>query len=821
MQDLRDAIRALRAAPVITIVAILSLALGIGANTAIFSILDSLLLRALPVREPHRLAILSIGEDQDSLTNPIWEQIRARPELVDGAFAFSSTRFDLSQGGQTEFVDGIWSSGGMFDVLGVPPLYGRTFVPDDDRRGAGPDGPVAVISYDFWQRRFNGAADALGRTLTIQRVPFTIVGIAPPSFFGPTVGRTFDVAITLGAEPLIRGRESALDRRSNWWLTTVVRLKAGQTITQAQTALRGVQTQVREATIPPDWRPKDLESYLRDDFFLRPASTGASSLRFRYERPIQTLMVVVGLVLLIACANIANLLLARATARRRELSVRLALGASRSRLARQLLTESLVLSGAGALAGLALAKWGSDLLVRQLSTQANRVFLDLSLDLRVLAFTAVVAAATAILFGVAPALRAAKVDPNDAMKEQSRGVIGEGRAGVRNTLVVVQIALSLLLVVAAGLFVRTFQTLANKEVGFDRDPVLVVNVNAQRSETLPENRAAFYERLRQAVLAVPGVRSAAASMVTPMSGSSWQYPIEIPDRPDFPERDRGVYVNVVTPDWFKTYGTSLVAGRDFDDRDSRSSPPVVIVNETLARKLLVTTSPVGRQIRTGGRPGRPNRTHEIVGLVRDAAYRSLRDPVPPTIYLPLTQLDEVGSFVAISAKAAALPAGTLSRSVMSAIGGIDRNLALTSRPLGDYVNAALIQERLLAMLAGFFGVLALLLAGVGLYGVTSYAVGRRRTEMGIRMALGAAPGAVLALVLRRVAILVTIGVVVGGAISVWAARYVGTLLFGLEPRDPATIAGAALVLAFIGALAGWLPARRASRIDPARVLREG
>ncbi|HYN07661.1 MAG TPA: ABC transporter permease [Vicinamibacterales bacterium] len=821
MQDLRDAIRALRATPVITVVAILSLALGIGANTAIFSILDTLLLRALPVRAPERLAMVSIGADDTSLTNPIWEQIRARPELFDGAFAFGSARFDLAQGGQTEFVDGIWSSAGMFDALGVRPILGRTFVPDDDRRGGGADGVVAVISYDFWQRRFNGAADTVGRTITIQRVPFAIVGITPPSFFGPAVGRTFDIAVPIGAEPAIRGRDSTLDRRSTWWLTTLVRLKEGQSIEAASGALRGVQPQIREATLPEDWRPQDLESYLKETFQLRPAATGVSGLRARYERPLQTLMVVVGLVLVIACANIANLLLARASARRRELSVRLALGASRLRLARQLLAESLLLSGVGALAGLALAKWGSELLVSQLSTQTSRVFLDLSLDWRVLAFTAAVTIATAILFGVAPAWRAARVAPSEAMTEQSRGVIGEGRTGLRNTLVVVQVALSLVLVVAAGLFVRTFTALADKSLGFDRDPVLIVSVNAQRSEAAPEERSALYERVRQAVAAVPGVASAAASVVSPVSGSSWQYAIEIPDRPDLPEASRGVYVNLVTPDWFKTYGTALIAGRDFNAHDRLGAADVVIVNETMASRLLGTSTPVGRTIRTRGRPGRPARTHEVVGYVRDAVYRSLRDPVPATIYLPLAQQDEIPSSITISLRAGTVAPATLARSVTAAISAVDRNVALTTRPLADQVNAALIQERLLAMLAGFFGALALLLAGVGLYGVTSYAVGRRRTEIGIRMALGAVPRRVLGLVLRRVAILVTLGVIVGTGVSVWASRYVSTLLFGLEPRDPVTLAGAALVLGAIGALAGWVPALRASRIDPARVLREG
>ena len=329
-----------------------------------------------------------------------------------------------------------------------------------------------------------------------------------------------------------------------------------------------------------------------------------------------------------------------------------------------------------------------------------------------------------------PAWRAARVAPNEAMAEQSRGVIGEGRAGLRNALVVIQVALSLLLVVAAGLFVRTFSALSGHDLGFDRDPVLIVAVNAQRSETLPADRWTLYERVREAAAALPGVASAAASVVTPISGSSWQYPIEIPERPDLPERNRGVYVNLVTPDWFTTYGTTLLAGRDFTALDRRGAPEVAIVNETLARRLLETTTPIGRRVLAGARPGQPNRTFEIVGFVRDAAYRSPRDPVPPTLYLSLAQHVDIPSSITISLRSNGVPPGALARSVSVAIAGVDRNLALTTRSLAVQVNAALIQERLLAMLGGFFGALALLLAGVGLYGVTSYAAGRRRTEMG-------------------------------------------------------------------------------------------
>jgi putative ABC transport system permease protein len=822
MQDLRDAFRALNATPVVTLVAILSLALGIGANTAIFSILDSLMMRTLPVKEPQRLVILGEGtQGRASWTNPIWEQVRERQRLFDGAFVWSSTRFNLAQGGPTELVDGIWASGGLFDVLGVPTILGRPFNEADDRRGGGPDGPVAVISYSFWQRRFGGAADAIGRSLTVERVPFTIVGVAPPDFFGVDVGRTFDVAIPLGTEPLIRGKESSLDRRSNWWLNVMIRLKPGQSLEAGNAAIRGVQPQVREATMPQDWRPQDKDTYLKEGFSLIPAATGGSGLRQRYRLPLTTIMVVVGLVLLIACANIANLLLARATARRHELSVRVALGASRMRIARQLLSESLLLSGVGALLGLLFAQWGSRLLVRQLSTSTNTVYLDLSLDWRVLGFTAGVAIATAVLFGMAPTLRGTRVQPNDALKAQGRGVVGDGRLGLGNALVVLQVALSLVLIVAAGLFVRTFSSLASLNPGFDRGPILVASINAQRAQLEPADRPELFRRTLEAAAGVPGIASAALSAVTPVSGSTWNNRIELPEGPALPEKDRVTYINLVSAGWFRTYGTPLIAGRDFAHADTTGSLPVAIVNETFARKFTYGMSPVGTRVRQPGFGARPTIDRQIVGYVKDAVYRSLREPVPPTMYIPYAQQAEPPSSMYLSVRAAGGPPALLTRPLAAALTEVNRDIAITFRPLADQVNAALTQERIVAMLSGFFGGLALLLAALGLYGVTSYAVSRRRTEIGIRMALGAAPGGVIRLVLRRVAILVGLGVIVGSGVSLWAARFVATLLYGLEPRDPLTVVAAAAVLGTIGALAGWLPARRASRIDPARVLRDG
>jgi putative ABC transport system permease protein len=826
MQDLRLAVRALRSTPIVSAVAILSLALGIGANTAMFSLVNSLLLRSLPVKEPRQLAILGDTSDQRAgyYTYAMWEEIRHRPQLFDGAFTWSSTRFNLSKGGQTEFIDGLWASGRIFDTLGVPAILGRTFSDADDRRGGGPDGPVAVISYAYWQRRYDGDPRAVGQTIDIERIPFTIVGVMPPSFFGTEVGRTFDVAAPIGDEPLIRGKETFLDSRSTWWLEIMVRLKPGQALEAGQAALRGVQPQIRTAAMPPDWPQKDLETFLRDPFTLKLAATGDSTLRQRYERPLMTILFVVALVLLIACANIANLLMARATARRHELSVRLALGASRWRLARQLLVESLVMSVCGAGLGLLVARSASQLLVGQLSTPNNHVFLDLGLDWRVLAFTMLVTVATALLFGTAPAFRASDVEPMDALKEHGRSGAGDSRLGLANGLVVAQVMLSLVLVVAAGLFVRTFSSLTNLHLGFDRDRVLVTTVNAQRTEIPAAERLAAYERIRQSVAAAPGVAAAGVSVVTPVSGMSWNSRIDVSGAVALPERQRLAYFNAITPGWLDTFGTPLVAGRAFSAADAKSAPRVMIVNQTFARRFLNGASPIGHTVVTDPGGLKPSAPIEIVGMAGDAVYRSVRDPVPPTIYVPLAQFDDsrrpAPASISVSVRSASESPALLTRTIADAVARVNPDLALTFRPLADQVNASLTQERLVAMLAGFFGALALLLAGLGLYGVTSYAVSRRRTEIGIRMALGAAPAGVVRLVLTRVTILVGAGIAAGCALSLWAAQFVSALLYGLQPRDPVTMVVAATALAAVGALAGWLPAYRASRIDPAEVLRE-
>jgi putative ABC transport system permease protein len=815
----------------VSIVAALSLAFGIGANTAIFSLVNSLLLRTLPVAAPQQLATISsdtairLGFRAGAGWNyAMWDRFRQRARPFAGVFAWSLQRFDLAQGGEMQRADGIYATGDFFTTLGVRALLGRTFTAADDVRGGGSDGAVAVISYGFWQRRFAGAANVIGTPLVVERVPFTIVGVTPPEFVGLEVGRSFDVALPLGTEPLIRGQRSMLDQPRALFLLVMVRLEPAQSLDAANTTLRAMQPEILGVTA------KDLPQlpgFLKEPLTLVPAAAGTSGtepgafgLRQRYEWPLLTIFVVVGLVLLIACANIANLLLARAAARRHELSVRCALGATRWRLARQLIVESLVLAAAGAAGGLIVAAWASRALVTQLSTPGTPVTLDLSMDWRVMAFTAAVAIATALVFGTVPALRTSGIAPIESLKEHGHTMAAGTRQSVSSGLVVLQVALSLVLVVAAGLFVRTFARLASVPLGFDRDRVLLINVDTARARVDAQNRSLLYHRLVAAVAGAPGVARAAGSLWTPAGGGGAGLIANARGRSV--DAERQVVANFVTPGWFATYGIPIRGGRDVEDGDTASARPVVAVNETFARRFFPGRSAIGETLDESLSPMLRNRT--IVGVVGDAVYGSLRDAPPPTIYLPLAQSAGVEppgrTAVTISARSAAGSPAALARGAAAALTGIDRDLAFAFRPLEDQVNASLAQERMVALLAGFFGALALLLAGLGFYGVTAYAVARRRTEIGIRMALGAQPAGVIRLVLSRVAILVGFGIVVGVITSMWASRFVSVLIFGIPPRDPMTLAAAAVVLAAVGASAGWLPAWRASRTDPAQVLRE-
>jgi predicted permease len=813
MLDLRLAVRALRASPVVSIAVVLSLALGIGANTAIFSLVDGLLLRTLPVDAPDRLVTIStdsaikIGFNAGiGWSTTMFEALQLRAPSFGGVAAWTVQPLDLAQSGEKQPVQALIATGDFFSTLGIRAAAGRLFTEADDVRGGGPDGPVAVISHDFWQRRFAGA-EVVGSTLPIERIPFRIVGVTPRGFSGLEVGKSFDVALPLSAESLVRGGHGLVDDPRSFQLFVLLRLAPGQSIATATSALRAMQPAMHGAL--------RLPTYAQEAFALVPAGAGVDmpgSARPKYERALVAIFVIVVLVLLVACTNIANLVIARAVARRPEVGVRLALGASRWRLARQLLVESLVLSGIGAAGGLLLAVWASRALVAELG-----VDLDTSLDWRALAFTAAIASVTALLFGSGAAIRSMRVAPMDVLKQQGRTVTS-GRGGLSDGLVIGQVALSLVLVTGAGLFVRSYTRLSGIPLGFDKGHVLLAQVDVSRAHIDPAERIDLFHRLAVAAAAVPGVRHAAASVVTPLDiGLPGE--ATVPGAPAGTESERVVVTNRVTPGWFETYGTTFLAGRDFDARDTAAGSSVVIINDAFVRKFFPGRNAIG---------GTVSRS-TVIGIVADQVLqggyhadgrqRSIRDAAPPTVYMPLLQSGAPARPTAtISIRTAGDPSG-VARSVATALRAKDPDIAFSLRPLADGLNAAMAQERTVAALSGFFGGLAVLLAGLGLYGVTAHAVSRRRAEIGIRLALGAAPGQAVRLILSRLATLVGIGIGVGAGLSVWASAFAASLLYGLTPRDPVAILVAALALAAVAGIAGGLPASRAARVDPMSVLR--
>jgi putative ABC transport system permease protein len=824
--DFRAAARGLRKSAGFSAVVIGTLALGIGANTSLFSIFNSLIMRPLAVRDPGSLALLTDG----SWSYPVWQEIGARAtDLFDGAFAWSRESFDLARDGRTAPVDGAYVSGRFFDVLGVPAFRGRMLTPADDT-AAPPSGPVAVISHRFWRQHFGGADDVVGRQLTVQvqrqRFPFTVVGVMPPGFSGVDVGRMADVMLPFAAEPLLQGPDSALPRVGRSWLEMMVRLKPGQTIEHANAALRSVQPQIRAAVLP-GFRgdPAFAARYLTEPLALAPAAAGASRLRRQFGTPLFAMVVAVGLVLLVACANIASLLLARALARRGELSVRLALGGSRWRLAQLLFIESLLVAMTGAALGLVFARWSSALLVQQLGTWESTVSLDLALDWRVLVFTATLACLCAISAGVAPMIAMKSVAPGEALKSAGRAMAGDRRFAVRGALVVAQIAVSFVLVIAAGLFLRTFASLGQLPLGFGPEPLVVVQMNLFASGIPPADRGARVERLRAAAAATAGVRSASVSSTRLLTGGGWftNNRVAVGDGPMLPEDNRKrVWRNATTPGWFETMGIPLLRGRDFNNRDRVGSARVAIVNEAFARRYLPGQQPIGQTLRVDSDDG-PR--YEIVGLAADAVYTTPRDGMLPTLYEPLAQREprEWTSWrnAILTIKAVSGQRALVERDVATALTQADPTLVFRSGTFDQLVAATVTQERLIAMMSGFFGALALVLAGLGLYGIVAQAVSARRTEIGLRMALGAQPTGIVRLVLSRVGVLIVAGLALGLAGSWWAARFIAPLLFQMEPRDPLTFSGTAAVLGAVGVLAAWVPARRAGRLDPATVLREG
>lgn len=816
LQDVRYALRALRSSPGFAAIAILSLALGIGANTAIFSLINAVILKTLPVSHPEQLVqLVMTTEYGTTFTNPIWEQVRDRQNVFSGAFAYSPIQLNLAGGGEVRNANASWVSGDFFSTLGVEPIFGRTFTAADDKRGCP---AIAVLSHDFWQREYGGAADVFERRLTLNSHPVRIVGVAPPGFNGVQVGEAVEIYLPLCAEGTLVRENSALDKRANWWLWIFARLKPGIGEQQALARMNTLAPQIFAATMPAGYPPEAQKFHLDRRFRLLPGASGYSSIRHDYTAALYTLMAAVGVVLLIACANVANLLISRASARRKEIAIRMAIGAGRARLIRQLLTESLLLSSMGAVLGILFAEWASRMLVRFLDTSNATVVLDLSIDLRVLAFTMGVAVATGILFGLAPAWQGVHVDPHTAMKANARGMVeSHARFGLGKVLVTVQVALSLVLLVGAGLMLKTFAKLATLDTGFDKNQVLLIRVDPRYASVPLDRRLPLYQELQQRLGAIPGVRSASFADITPISGSFSNQIVHVEGYVPKSRKDLVVWTNSISPGFFATMETPLIAGRDFNEHDTLHSPLVAVINESMASKFFGSPlRAVGKTFRNGWNEISP--PIQIIGVVKDTKYTSLRAEGEAIAYYPLSQLPPMrwANFV-LRANG---PAASLIPSVKAAVSEVNHDISLQFRTLALQVDESLGRERLLATLSGFFGALALALAAIGLYGVMSYNVARRRNEIGIRMALGAERARVLGMVLGEVAILIVAGLGVGLAVAVSSTRLLASFLYRLEPNDPTTLVTACVVLAVSAVVAGLLPARRAAKLDPMTALRE-
>jgi putative ABC transport system permease protein len=825
-KDLRFGARLLRLNPGFAMVAIFSLALGIGANTAIFQLINVVRLRALPVENPQELAQVKIVKAPNGrtgafkgstphLTYAIWQNVRDRQKAFSSMGAWYSQRLNLNRGGEARYAQALFVSGGFFDTLGIRPILGRLITLADDRRGCGSSG--VVLNDSFCKRQFAASPSALGSKITLEGHPFEVIGVAPAKFFGVEVGRRFDVALPLCAEQIIQSENPNIINPQAWWLGAIGRLKAGWTIDQASAQLAAISPGIFEATLPFAYDGTDTKNYLQFALGALPGSSGVSSVREQYENPLWLLMAISGLVLLIACANLANLMVARASSRQREMAMRLALGASRNRLIRQMLAESLLLAVIGAAFGTALAQILSRLLITFLSTERTQLFLDLQPDWRVLAFTAGLAILTCVLFGLMPAIQSASTEPGELMKGQGRGnTAGRERLGVRRTLVVSQVALSLVLLVGALLFVRTFRNLVTLEAGFRQDNLLVTIIDLTPVRLPAEQRNAYKQNLLDHIRAIPGVNSAADISIVPLSGSGWNENISI--------QGKGVQreianFNQVSPGYFRTVGTPLLAGRDFNERDTATTPYVAIVTETFAKKFLKGSNPVGTTFGKIQQEGKPDRIYQIVGLVKDTKYFSLREDFTPIVFIAEAQDNQPWPDSQVIIRSYE-PLSRIVTSVKQVVAEVDPNLVIDFKNFQTLIRESLIRERLMAMLSGFFGFLAAVLAMIGLYGVISYLVIRRRNEIGIRMALGANQRSILSLIMREAAILLGIGLAIGTILALIAGRTARALLFGMQPSDPITLTLAITGLAAIALFASFLPARRAASVNPMQALRE-
>ena len=826
-QDLKHGARLLRLNPGFFTIATLSLALGIGANTAIFQLLDAVRLRLLPVPHPEQLAELKIGDNEHccsgnfsnrrpNFTYAQWEQIRDHQQAFSSIFAWGDTRFNLTPGGEARYAEGLWVSGDYFKTLGVQPLAGRLISSEDDRAGCG--SPGAVISSPFWQREFAGDLQAIGKKLSLDGHPVEIVGIAPPGFYGVEVGKNFDVVLPTCAEPWINGENSHTGKRHHWWLAVIGRLKPGWTVAKADAQARAMSPGVFEATVPPNYRPDAAKYYTQYKLTAMAAGSGVSTLRATYEEPLLLLLGIAGLALLIACANLANLMLARASTREREMAIRLAIGADRGRLIRQLLAESLLLAVAGAAAGAVLASFLSRYLVAFLTTSDNPLFVELGADWRVFGFMAGLAILTCVLFGLTPAMRASRAAPVSAMRASGRGLTADrGRFGLRRMLVISQVALSLVLLVGALLFVGSLRNLSTLDPGFRESGLLIASMDISRANVSAARRAMVYREMLARIRAIPGVEAAAQASVIPITGDFWNDSIEIPGQHN--QQRMVSWFDRISSGYFHTMATPLIGGRDFDERDTATAPEVAIVNQEFSRKFLGGANPIGKQIRVLLGPGEPQHVYQVVGLVKNTKYGSLREDFKPIVFVADSQNKEPGLGANFLLRST-LPLGSLMTAVKKTV--LDENSSISMQFLvfTAQVRESLVRERLMATLSGFFGFLAVALATVGLYGVISYMVERRRNEIGIRIALGANRANVLNLILREAGALLAVGLAIGIGLALAVGRAASSMLFGLRPSDPATIGASVAGLAVVAIAASLLPALRAARVEPMVALRE-
>ena len=831
VQDVKYGFRMFWNKPSFTLIAVLSLALGIGANTAIFSLLDSLMFKSLPVQQPDRLVLFGNGknmgvtdqfpnESWDLFSYPFYRQVQQRTNEFSGVASLLSIPWDVhgfvnNGSSDIEQFQVQLVSGTYFPVLGVNAYLGRVLNDGDDQTAGA--SPVAVISYAWWTQRLGQNRNVVGKTITIDDIAYTIVGVAPRDFFGTTVGQAPDMWVPLSMEkqmpPMHWDGRDADDFQS---LFLIGRLKDGVTPAQASATVNLLFKQHLQARAGSQPAADRLQSIENASVELTPMQRGLSTLRDEFSVSLKVLMGVVALVLLIASANVANLLLAQGAARQKEFAVRLAVGAGRLRLARQLFTESALLALIGGFIGVVLSWWGSRLLLLMASSGPEALPLDVTPNLRVLAFTLGVSMVCAIVFGTAPALRATRIEPNTSLKGGKIGLTTM-RNPLGKTFVVGQVALSLLLLVAAGLFVRTLINLQSIPSGFNQENVLLLQVDTSATGLKPDDPkfAAMLRETEEKVKAVPGVQAASFAS-TIFSQGFWTSRAFTRDTGGPDGQDLTVRNNVVGPDFFAAMGLPLLLGRGFGPQDTANSQRVAVISESMANQFFPNGSPLGKRFGIDG-PESSDQM-EVIGVVKDAKYGTLTEEFRPmAFYLHVQQPDALGNFVVRLSR----PPGTVVPQIRQAFKQVNRNLPIDDvLTLSDQIGRSLVQQKLVARLAAFFGGLALLLASVGLYGVMSYGVARRTSEIGIRMALGAHRRNVLWLVLREALMLVVIGLVIGVLASLALTKTAASLLYELKPNDPLTIAMATLLLAGVAALAGYLPARRAARVDPMVALRD-